>query len=320
MGLQECLLNLDSTRKELMPHGTLDFPCAGYFEERTRRPGDDIPWHWHDELEIFFVAAGSLRVQVPQAEYQLTAGSGTVFNTRVLHSAVADPWCQLHCIVFSPLLLTGSPDSIYAKKYLTPLAACPAFRAFPLDPAGQQPEIAAFQRAFAALAQDAPGFEFTVREELSRLCYALCQHFQDAIGSHAVPIRQDDVRIQKMLALIQEKYREPLPLPAIAKAADISERECLRCFKRTIRTSPAQYLLKYRLMRGAEALLQDPSGSIAAAASGCGFDSPSNFARMFRRYYACTPREYRQAAKAAAASGNELLPGQPGQHQLGTGF
>ena len=36
-----------------------------------------------------------------------------------------------------------------------------------------------------------------------------------------------------------------------------------------------------------------PDESIAQVAAACGFDSPSNFSQQFRRFYRCTPREYR---------------------------
>lgn len=98
-----------------------------------------------------------------------------------------------------------------------------------------------------------------------------------------------------MLGCIHENFADNLSLRDVAGAAGISERECLRCFERTIRLSPFQYLLKYRVMRGAETLLTDPASSVSEAASRCGFDSPSNFARIFKRFYHCTPREYRRA-------------------------
>lgn len=97
-----------------------------------------------------------------------------------------------------------------------------------------------------------------------------------------------------MLDYIHHHFEEDLTLREIARAADIGERECLRCFQRTIQLSPMQYLLKYRIMRGADLLLQNPSDSISEIASLCGFDSPSNFAKMFKRFYSTTPREYRK--------------------------
>jgi len=296
MGLWECCLNLDAARQELRPHGTLEFPCAGYSEQLAEKTMRDVPWHWHEELEVILVTSGTLRVQTPGAAQLLGAGDCIAVNSGVLHSAAGQPQCELHSLVFSPLLLTGSKDSVFARKYLTPLTGCRAFRAFRLDRAANGPEIGAVARAFDALARDEPGFEFAVRAALSCLCFALCRRFAGSIAAGAAPAGRDDLRMQKMLDFIAEGYTGELSLPEIAGAAGIGERECLRCFARTIQQSPMQYLLKYRVMRGAEALLRDPGGSVAEIASACGFDSPSNFSRMFRRFYDCTPREYRRAA------------------------
>ena len=50
-----------------------------------------------------------------------------------------------------------------------------------------------------------------------------------------------------MLAFIHENYERPIQLCEIARAANVSARECLRCFQRAIQTPPMQYLLKYRV-------------------------------------------------------------------------
>ncbi|WP_312476556.1 AraC family transcriptional regulator [Neobacillus sp.] len=96
-----------------------------------------------------------------------------------------------------------------------------------------------------------------------------------------------------MLDYIHNNFSDNLTLANIAKVADIGERECLRCFQRTIQRSPIQYLLKYRIMQGADFLLKYPATSISEISSFCGLDSPSNFSKMFKRFYNCTPREYR---------------------------
>lgn len=298
MGLQTCGLNLNPARKELAPHGTLAFPCAGYLEGDISRPGGEVPWHWHDELEVVWVASGRLRVQIPATEILLSEGDCMAINSGVLHSASATSPCELRSMVFSPLLLTGSKDSVYATRYLTPLTECRAFRAAVLDRTENDREIAGFALAFDALSRDAPGFEFTVREKLSALCYALYARFADSIAADASPANRDDLRIQKMLEWIHQGYLGDMTLAEIARAADVGQRECLRCFSRTIGLSPMQYLLKYRVMRGAERLLQRPGDSIAEIAAGCGFDSPSYFSKMFKRYYNRTPKEYRACAGA----------------------
>jgi len=100
-----------------------------------------------------------------------------------------------------------------------------------------------------------------------------------------------------MIDYIHNNYFNNIGLTEIAKGVDISERECLRCFQRMIELSPIQYLLKYRIMTGANLLVQTPSSSISEIASLYGFDSPSNFSKLFKRFYNCTPREYRNDRK-----------------------
>lgn len=53
-----------------------------------------------------------------------------------------------------------------------------------------------------------------------------------------------------------------------------------------------QYLLKYRVMQGAELLLGEQEKSISEIALLCGFESPSHFSRMFWRFYNCPPKIY----------------------------
>lgn len=101
--------------------------------------------------------------------------------------------------------------------------------------------------------------------------------------------------------MIQSRYAEPLKLCDIAQAANIGERECLRCFHRTLGISPMQYLIRYRLSKGA-LLLINTNKSIAEISTRCGFDSPSNFSLTFKRKYQCSPREYRKNNKTLLSS------------------
>ncbi len=295
MALQVCGLTMNSTKRELKAHGTVDFPCAGYSKLYTDRVDDVVFWHWHDELEIMYVRTGQLTVRVPQKTYLLHEGDAIVVNTDILHYAAANPLCRLDSLVFSPALITGSDQSVYAQKYILPLTDCSSFDGYVLRHETDEPVLRAFVCAFDALANDAPGFEFTVRDNLSKLCFALYQQLKPQSGGDTES-SQNDLRIREMLSFVQDNYSRDIALTDIAKAADVSERECLRCFQKTIQTSPMQYLLKYRIMQGAALLMEHPSGTISEIAISCGFNSPSHFTKLFRRYYNCTPRAYRSIA------------------------
>lgn len=60
-------------------------------------------------------------------------------------------------------------------------------------------------------------------------------------------------------------------------------------------------------LQGAAMLLAEPEKSIAQVAADCGFDSPSNFSMMFRRFYGQAPREYRRGQKGGRRVGAEKL-------------
>lgn len=151
-----------------------------------------------------------------------------------------------------------------------------------------------FNCAFEALAQDRYGYEFTVRENLSRICLFLYGEFKPQADTQNAALNLDALRIRKMLDYIHRNYENDISVSEISGAAGISERKSLRCFRKTVQLSPSQYLLKYRIMQGAEMLLRNPAASISEIATMCGFDSPSNFTKIFRRFYNCSPREYRK--------------------------
>lgn len=294
MALQKCGLNLNQGREELKPHGTPDFPCAGYSSLYQSASDDVIPWHWHKELEFIYIKEGGLNIKTTSSK-SLTVRQGDLFaiNSNILHYGTPDGICRLLSLVFSSSLVSGEKDSVFAQKYMQPLTASPSFSGCFISGSEYPDIISYFCRAFDAMKNESAGFEFTVRENLSRICLFLTQKLCSA-GTPQSSYSQDNLRIRKMLEYIHKHYSDAITLSEIARAADIGERECLRCFQKTIQFSPIQYVLKYRIMQGAKMLLSQPESSISDISLSCGFDSPSHFARTFRHFYGCSPREYRK--------------------------
>lgn len=81
MALQECGLNLNKVSKELQPHGSLEFPCAGYSSRYTARQENIIPWHWHEEMEIVYIESGRMNVKIPSDSFFLETGDCLVINS-----------------------------------------------------------------------------------------------------------------------------------------------------------------------------------------------------------------------------------------------
>lgn len=152
-----------------------------------------------------------------------------------------------------------------------------------------------FSTAFDALKNDIFGYEFIVREQLSHLMLSVYSELKPDLNQRNSHQDMVSIRVTNILSYIQQHYSENISLSDIAETVNLSERETLRCFKKFIGESPIQYLLKYRLIQSGSMLKEYPNQNISFIAKECGFDSPAYYAKKFKEFYLCTPREYRKS-------------------------
>ena len=291
MAVQVCNIVVASSEgRELAQHGSPMFPIACYAEDMT---ADSVAWHWHEEFEYILSEKGILYVDVNKTRVRLNQGEGIFVNSGALHAVEQSP-ALLHSSVFHPRLVGGSPDSVFWQKYLQPLLTDPSRPCAVLRRSvdWQREAMGCMERAFRAVVNEIPGYEFKTRAALSEMMYLLVTR---APATRAVPkkaLRSAD-RIKTMLQFVQTHYAEDLTVEQIAASASISPSECLRCFHDMIGTTPNQYLRGQRLQRAAE-LLCGTTLQVTAIAAQCGFEDSSYFARSFRQLYGCGPTEFRR--------------------------
>jgi AraC-like DNA-binding protein len=100
--------------------------------------------------------------------------------------------------------------------------------------------------------------------------------------------------------LIEARYREPLDVPTLARAARLSPAHFSREFRRAFGETPHQYLLTRRMERAA-ALLRGTDHSVADVCFSVGLSSVGSFTTTFGRTYGMTPTAYRAAYPPAAS-------------------
>lgn len=295
MALRVCLpVSTDQHGRELAEHGTALFPAACYHDDLSEM---EVSWHWHEELEILVIETGTARVSVNGIDHIVRRGEGFFVNTSALHGVwqEGEELCLLRSIVFHPRLVGGSVDSILWQKYLEPLLAdtsrpCVHFAEVQ---EWEKAAVRAIREAWQICVSEADGFEFEVREQLSRLIFLLAKNRPVAERKPSEKTLRDGERIKIMLRYIQEHYSERLTLSKIARSADLSETECLRCFRSMIGSTPIQYVRQIRIQKAAE-LLASTDRKISDIGAECGFQEISYFAKTFRELKGCTPGEFRQ--------------------------
>lgn len=296
MALAECSSTVDQTGRELIAHGTTEFPIACYHDDFRVT---DVPWHWHQEWEAALITEGTCLVAAENRKVTLHAGEGFFINSGILHGCwdLESTGCRFHSLVFHPRLVGGSLDSIFYHDFILPLTEAPAFKFLPLYPfePWQKTALDALENGWQACTREVPGYPFLVRNYLSEFVYLLCSHLPSTQRSPNQKSLRDAERIKTMLSHIHAHYGNPLTIRGIAASASISESECLRCFHTAIGTSPIRYLKQYRIQQAARMLLQT-NAKISEIAEQCGFQDMSYFTRAFREQTGTVPSEYRKTA------------------------
>jgi AraC-like DNA-binding protein len=94
--------------------------------------------------------------------------------------------------------------------------------------------------------------------------------------------------------LIAARYRDPLDVPALARAAHLSPAHFSREFRRAFGETPHQYLLTRRLERAAE-LLRNTDRNVVDICFSVGLSSVGAFTTSFGRTFGLSPTAYRAA-------------------------
>ena len=254
-----------------------------------------VPWHWHEALEFNLVLEGTLRVCTPSKVITFQKGDAFFINSNILCAMEGKPDCVIDSHLFHPVFLSGHFKSVFETKYINPITQNRHLELVPfhMNTEAHRGLIAKLRQL--GYLQKQPDNEFQTRNLLSEIWLLLLEVLHSADESMYSPGKNQD-RILSMLSFIQENFSEKLTLEQIAASAADSTRECLRCFRASIRQSPMEYLMDYRI-QSAKKLLETTNKGITDIALQCGFNSSSYFTKQFHKLCGKTPAAYRKELK-----------------------
>lgn len=290
--------NFRDTNEEILPMDVSALPHVCMIADLNQNYTTNSGWHWHEALEIDYVTEGAINFVTVDEVLTLPEGSAIFLNSNVLHNAVLPDGTHAglsYAQLFQSDFLSGGVGNNIERKYIHPVLGNPSLPYFCLYP--DRPEdarmLALIRETVCLCRKESFGYEFRLRELLCHFWMEILTRFTSALRQKRTVRKNDEERLKLMLRYIRHHYMDKISLDDIADAASISSRECSRCFLRTIRTAPMQYLKQYRLEQAASFLLST-SQNITEISENCGFFSNSYFSRCFREKYGCTPREYQR--------------------------
>ena len=280
--------------RENSQHGGLLLPIDCY-EARNLNSPNGVRCHWHEEMELFRITRGTMRIQAGEELFEASAGDLLFFNSGELHAAEAMPGepCEFQAVVFSPDFLCGAEGDGIRMEYVAPTVSGKL-----LLPRCTQPvsldggEIhRCFTQAFRLLREQPELFVFPLKASMLRLFGLLLRHAQ------RLPEGRGDSEtvsgIKEAISYIHENFGRAITLGELAELCSMSPGHFCRVFKQYTMKTPVQYINTVRLTRAME-LLRKTDRKVLDVAIDSGCNSQSYFIEVFRENVGITPAYYRQ--------------------------
>lgn len=254
--------------------------------------------HWHEEIEYLIVTQGVFHYSVNGKQIELHGGEGIMVNSKRIHAnfSPAGESCEFRYVIMHPSYLAASP--YIEQKYLSPLISPESIDYVFLKKDDWTSEIIEDVLHLMGKEQE-EGYELEIIECAYRAFRLIYRNLHPALSdSHVSSVY--DASFKAMLGYVRDHYTERISLSDIADAGGCGKTLCAKLFRKFTSETPGQYLIHYRITKGAE-LLTKTDRSVTEIAYEVGFTGPSHFTQTFRDVMGTTPNQYRQSRMRDAA-------------------
>jgi AraC-like DNA-binding protein len=167
-------------------------------------------------------------------------------------------------------------------------------RQLAMAPDVQQNICAAFDTLLELHAAGRPGWNIGAAGQLLTMLGMLIDISARVTASSKGANAPIDRRLSKACTFMEQNLRRRIKIGDIAAAADLAEDYFARLFRKRLRASPLQYLIRLRLQEGRRLMAAQPGMTVRQVSAAAGFDDPRHFAHLFRKHYAVTPDQFRR--------------------------
>ena len=250
--------------------------------------------HWHDDLQFIYVLEGLVCVKTLEEEEILSGGEGIFTNKGVIHYSIgrSNP-CRYILFRFPERFLYFYPGSP-AERLTRQVTEKSGISLVPLFSSVEwcNEALLLLQKLvdLEEKKETNPQYEYNVLTNLVEIWQIILRHVDVGESEPEDPV---SIRMRRFLEYIEENLDQAISLEEMAASAGVSKTEALRCFHKTLQTTPYSYVMEVRLSKAAD-LLAETGLSIGEIASRTGFNQQSYFGKRFKEKTGMTPLEYRK--------------------------
>jgi AraC-like DNA-binding protein len=269
-----------------------EYPIKYFVRTGGRNNAISAHPHWHNAVEILYVADGAARQQLGDRIVTIEQGDLAVIWRNQFHStySVTDGRCEI-------AVLQLNTDSFIH----------PVFNAETLDKTGNLfffDKVKTTEGIGAVLlryvnqmieehARKTEGSDFFLRAAVHLFIGEILRNAGSLPVYAEKKYSENDKAVAlRVFRLIEENYNEELTLNQAAGAVGLSATHFLRVFKNVSGMTFKQYLNHYRVNKSTE-YLRNGDG-VTETAMKCGFSDVNTFIRNFKKHKGATPSQYKR--------------------------
>lgn len=262
-----------------------DYPCA---------VGDLLhPPHTHPGAELGVVTEGECIFYFDGHHYALQTGDCLFIDAMTPHtmgraSAESVAYHFLH-VSFEALLSVPPPSAGLAL-----VRACRRQRTADLRVFSAEPDLLSPMRQ--AYLHFASGSSFDLVSAWTKaleMLMSLLPHSARVDAEEDASPAWTNSALAEAVALIHDRYHQPLTVAEIAKHCSMSASQLSHVFSNAMNYSPIEYRNHIRVAKAKDKLI-GTSDKVATIAAEVGFDDPGQFYRLFQRLTGLTPTDFRK--------------------------
>lgn len=250
-------------------------------------------YHCHDFAALVYVLSGGCTYNIGDCTYQVKKGDILALNPGVNHGKMmksGEEILELH-VGFDNIFVEGLP-----KNHIIEPGSCPVI------------DLQSCEQDFLKCCSDIcyeqentdPGSELMLKLCVMKLVVL----FMKITRSEPQQVEKSMVNfdsseksaiVSTLMAFLNENYMHPISLDTISKSIYLSPAYISKVFKEEMGESPINYLIKIRLAKARELLLEG-NHSIKAVARIVGYDDAYYFSKLYKKYHNVSPSHIKKQA------------------------
>jgi len=271
-----------------------DFNPTVFYVSKHKMIKDGV-YHDHDFAELAYILSGKGRYLVNDKEFDVEAGDLVICNPGVKHThIITNP--KEPTIEF----ISGFTDFHFKNMAVNSIQLKDGGYILHTTSELKQ-EIS--MHCYAMIAEregNKSGRYFMFKTHLMQMLLLVMREIDDAECCEQKGCNFEtynkNYAVNRIINYLNENYEQKISLEQIAHNMYLSPVYISKIFKEETGESPINYLIKIRLERAKEILLEDDDKSIKSIANNVGYDDVYHFSKLFKKYYGISPLYYKKRA------------------------